>query len=348
MLLVRDLTKRFGATRAVDTVTLEVAEGELVCLLGPSGCGKSTLLRMVAGLTSADDGAIVIDGADVTAQPANRRPTAMVFQSHALWPHMTAERNIGFGLRVRGVPGDAQRARIAAALDLVGLAGFERRYPGEMSGGQAQRVALARCLVVEPRVLLMDEPFSALDAHLRKRLREDLKALQQRLGLTTLFVTHDQDEAMELADRIAVMREGRIEQVDPPSEIYLNPRTLHVARFIGGMNETEVALREGHATWHGISLPLGAPTGTYRGLSRPEDLETSPSGAPFRVERSVDLGAAIRLQMRSSNGDPVSWVTARAAAPDVGTTVSLWPRRLLLYQNDQLVSAATPHLDPAL
>jgi ABC-type Fe3+/spermidine/putrescine transport system ATPase subunit len=152
---------------------------------------------------------------------------------------------------------------------------------------------------------------------------------------------------MELADRIAVMRDGRIEQVDPPSEIYLNPRTLHVARFIGGMNETDVSLRDGRATWHGINLPLRAPDGAYRGLSRPEDLETAPQGAPFRVERSVDLGAAIRLQMRSNGGDAVSWVTARAAAPDVGTTVSLRPRRLLLYRNDQLVSAATPHLDLA-
>jgi putative spermidine/putrescine transport system ATP-binding protein len=214
MLSIRNLSRSFGATKAVDHVSLEVPRGELLCLVGPSGCGKSTLLRMAAGLTSSDSGAILIEGSDVTAIPANRRPTAMVFQSHALWPHMTVERNIGFGLRVRKVPADEQKRRIAAVLDLVGLAGFEKRYPAEMSGGQAQRVALARCLVVEPRILLMDEPFSALDAHLRQKLRDDLKALQRRLGLTTLFVTHDQEEAMEIADRIAVMRSGKIEQAD--------------------------------------------------------------------------------------------------------------------------------------
>lgn len=236
MLDIDAIGKSFNGAPAVTAASFRVGLGELVCLLGPSGCGKSTLLRVISGLTSADTGAIRIDGADVTALQANRRPTAMVFQSHALWNHMNVTQNISFGLRVRGLPKAEIAARTAAVLNLVGLAAFAGRLPSELSGGQAQRVALARCLVVEPKVLLMDEPFSALDAHLRKNLREELKSLQRRLQLTTIFVTHDQEEAMSISDRIVVMNGGIAEQVGTPFEIYNQPHTRFVASFVGTLN----------------------------------------------------------------------------------------------------------------
>ncbi len=342
MLSLKAIHRSFAKTRAVDAVDLTVEEGELVCLLGPSGCGKSTLLRIVAGLVAADAGEVRIDGIDVTRQAANQRPTAMVFQSHALWPHMTVERNIGFGLRVRRITATEQKRRISAVLDLVGLSGFERRYPGEMSGGQAQRVALARCLVVEPRILLMDEPFSALDAHLRRRLRDDLKTLQQRLKLTTLFVTHDQDEAMELADRIAVMREGKIDQIAPPGDIYLMPSSMHVARFIGEMNACELAISNGMADWHGARLRVDAPDGLWQALCRPEDIRPAANGAVMQVGRCVDLGAGLRLSLSDARGHPLKWLVAREDAPDAGAEVKLGPNRLLLYRDGKLVHVVHP------
>ncbi|HEY9347789.1 MAG TPA: ABC transporter ATP-binding protein, partial [Inquilinus sp.] len=223
------LTKRFGDTAAVDRVSLAIGDGELVCLLGPSGCGKSTVLRMIGGFETPSDGRVAIDGADIGALPPNRRPTGMVFQSHALWPHMTVARNIAFGLRLRPLSRGEVGRRVDGVLELVGLTGYGGRYPGQLSGGQQQRVAIARCVVLEPKILLMDEPFSALDAHLRVRLREEVRAIQRRLGLTTVFVTHDQEEAMTLADRIVVMKDGRIEQVGRPGEIYARPETEFVA-----------------------------------------------------------------------------------------------------------------------
>jgi putative spermidine/putrescine transport system ATP-binding protein len=342
MLMLHAVSRQFGATKAVDTVDLTVEEGELVCLLGPSGCGKSTLLRIVAGLVAADSGQLKIDGTDVTRQAANQRPTAMVFQSHALWPHMTVERNIGFGLRVRHIPATEQKRRIAAVLDLVGLSGFEKRYPGEMSGGQAQRVALARCLVVEPSILLMDEPFSALDAHLRRRLRDDFKALQQRLKLTTLFVTHDQDEAMELADRIAVMREGMIDQIAPPGELYLNPQTLHVARFIGEMNDCTMRVSDGVADWHGAKLRIDVPDGIWQALCRPEEIRPAAIGATMQVGRCVDLGSSLRVELADAKGRSIKWLVARDEAPDLGATVNIRPIRLMLYQEGRLAHVVHP------
>jgi putative spermidine/putrescine transport system ATP-binding protein len=342
MLSLRNVNRNFGTTKAVDAVALDVAQGELLCLLGPSGCGKSTLLRIIAGLARADSGNVAIGEEDVTALPANRRPTAMVFQSHALWPHMTVARNVGFGLRVRGIAAAEQRKRIGDVLELVGLAGFEKRYPSQMSGGQAQRVALARCLVVEPRILLMDEPFSALDAHLRQRLREDLKALQQRLGLTTIFVTHDQDEAMQLADRIAVMREGRIEQIDTPSNIYLRPDTLEVARFIGSMNETDVTVSNGLITWHGEKFAAEVDDGNYRALCRPEDVSLVPSGAEASVERIVDLGSSLRLHLRAADGHSLTVIVNRADLPAPNAPVFLRPSHLHLFVDGKRVTTTTP------
>ncbi|MCS7059391.1 MAG: ABC transporter ATP-binding protein [Meiothermus sp.] len=230
------VTKRFGDVRAVDNVSLEVRDGEFFSLLGPSGCGKTTLLRMIAGFDTPDEGRILIGGRDMTGVPPYLRPVNTVFQSYALFPHMNVEQNIAFGLRMKRMPKEEIARRVAWALELVNLSGFEKRRPDQMSGGQRQRVALARALVNEPEVLLLDEPLSALDLKLRQELRVDLMNLQEQLGITFIFVTHDQEEALVMSDRIAVMNKGRIEQLGPTEEIYELPKTAFVARFIGDSN----------------------------------------------------------------------------------------------------------------
>ncbi len=333
MLQIDAISKTYNGAPAVRDATFTVDRGELVCLLGPSGCGKSTLLRVISGLTEADSGSIRIEGVDMTATQANRRPTAMVFQSHALWSHMTVAQNVGFGLRVRGLPRAEIAAKVTAVLDLVGLSSFGKRLPSELSGGQAQRVALARCLVVEPKVLLMDEPFSALDAHLRKSLREELKSLQRRLDLTTIFVTHDQEEAMELADRIVVMQAGRIEQFGPPSALYCDPQTLAVAQFIGAMNTCTTRITQGRANWYGLPLHFGLPDGEVALLSRPEDMVTNPNGAPARVLRVVDLGPMTKVNLMTADGDLMTLTCPRELAPEPGATLTLLPRRLHVFRD---------------
>ena len=338
MLDIIGIEKTFGTTKAVAGATFSVAEGELVCLLGPSGCGKSTLLRMIAGLADQDRGRLVIEGRDVSALAANRRPTAMVFQSHALWNHMTVAQNVAFGLRVRRLPRTEIARKVTEALELVGLAGFDKRRPTELSGGQAQRVALARCLVVEPKVLLMDEPFSALDAHLRKNLREELKHLQRRLKLATIFVTHDQEEAMELADRIVVMSDGRIEQIGPPSELYLGPQTLTVANFIGSMNACDTRVDNGRANWFGASIAVARSDGPAAILCRPEDMKLDGAGAPGQVSRIIDLGPMMRVTATTEGGQPLIWLCSRAAAPEVGDQVKLAPTRLHVYRDGALLA----------
>ncbi len=335
MLEIDAICETLAGTPAVRQVSFTVERGELVCLLGPSGCGKSTLLRVISGLTDAGSGAIRIGGADMTRAPANRRPTAMVFQSHALWSHMNVAQNVGFGLRVRGLPRAGIAAKVAAVLDLVGLSAYGKRLPAELSGGQAQRVALARCLVVEPKVLLMDEPFSALDAHLRKSLREELKSLQRRLNLTTIFVTHDQEEAMELADRIVVMQTGRLEQFASPGSQYRNPQTLGVAQFIGTMNTCTTAISVGQAIWYGMPLRLALPDGEAALLCRPEDLYPAPHGAKARV---IDLGPVTKVSLMTADGDLLTWTCPRDAAPDVDTKITLLPRRLHAFRDGTLMS----------
>ena len=230
---VRDVVKRFGRTVALRGVTLSIERGELFAILGPSGCGKTTLLRIIAGFEIPDEGRVYIGGRDVTDVPPDKRGTVMVFQNWALWPHMTVYENIAFGLRLRKLPEDEVRRRVKWVLELLGLEGFEKRYPGQLSGGQQQRVALARALAVQPQVLLLDEPLSNLDAKLRLKLRGELKKLQRQLGITMVYVTHDQEEAMSLADRMAVMRDGQIEQVGSPTELYRRPGTLFTAVFLG-------------------------------------------------------------------------------------------------------------------
>jgi ABC-type Fe3+/spermidine/putrescine transport system ATPase subunit len=238
-LLLEGLTKRYGDQVAVESLSLAVARGECIALLGPSGCGKTTTLRMVAGFVEPTAGRILLDGADITRVPANRRDTGMVFQSYALFPHMTVRRNVEFGLRCRRLAEDEVRRRTSETLELVGLGALEGRYPRQLSGGQQQRVALARVLVLRPKLLLFDEPLSNLDAKLRVQMRQEIRRLQQEVGITSLFVTHDQDEASAIADRIAVMNAGRLEQAGTPAEVYNEPATRFVADFIGVSNLIE-------------------------------------------------------------------------------------------------------------
>ena len=237
-LSIVDLTKRYaaGLEPAVDRLNMEVEEGHLVALLGPSGCGKTTTLRMVAGLMDPTAGSIVVDGKEITHTPVNKRGMGMVFQSYALFPHMNVEQNVAFGLEMRQIPKAEQKARVAAALDMVQLGHLGKRQTKELSGGQQQRIALARALVVEPTLLLLDEPLSNLDAKLRETMRTEIRSIQQRTRATTLFVTHDQDEALDMADRIAVMNGGLIEQFGSPTDVYERPRTHFVANFIGQAN----------------------------------------------------------------------------------------------------------------
>ncbi len=230
---VVNVHKRFGKTIALRGVTLEVRSHEMFAILGPSGCGKTTLLRVIAGFETPDEGHVYFDGEDVTFKRPDERGAVMVFQNWALWPHMTVYDNIAYGLKLRKLPEKEIRRKVKWVLELVGLQGLEKRYPHQLSGGQQQRVALARALVVEPKVLLLDEPLTNLDAKLRLRLRGELKKIQRKLGITAIYVTHDQEEALAVADRIAIMRAGVIEQVGEPQEVYNNPRTLFTAIFLG-------------------------------------------------------------------------------------------------------------------
>jgi len=233
---LESITKQFGQNTAVDHITLSVEQGEFLTLLGPSGCGKTTILRMVAGFETPSEGIILLDGDDITHRPASKRPMGMVFQSYALFPHMTAEQNIAFGMSIKRLPKDVIARRCAELLELVGLSDKGRSYPHQLSGGQQQRIALARALAVEPKVLLLDEPLSALDAKVRVSLRNEIRSIQQQLKTTAIYVTHDQEEALAISDRIAVMAKGRIEQLDQPEEIYTNPRTVFAATFVGTSN----------------------------------------------------------------------------------------------------------------
>jgi putative spermidine/putrescine transport system ATP-binding protein len=230
------VTRRFGPLTAVDNVSLDVAEGEFLSLLGPSGCGKTTLLRLIAGFEHPDAGRMISNGRDITRLPPQRRNFGVVFQSYALFPHMTVLENVGYGLKVRGVRRETAVARARAALDRVAMSAAENRYPSQISGGQQQRIALARALVIEPEILLLDEPLSALDKNLREEMQVELRQIQQRIGITTIFVTHDQEEALTLSDRVAVMRRGHVLQIDAPRAIYDRPINRFVATFLGTTN----------------------------------------------------------------------------------------------------------------
>ena len=280
---LQDLSRSFGAIRALDGLSLEIVPGELVALLGPSGCGKTTALRIVAGFESADAGSVLVDGKDMLPVPAARRDMGMVFQSYSLFPNMSALDNVAFGLRMRKMAAGKRRQRAAELLDMVGLAAQAQQYPHQLSGGQQQRVALTRALAIEPRVLLLDEPLSALDAKVRLQLREQIRTLQQRLGTTTIFVTHDQEEALSIADRVGVMRQGKLEQIAAPDELYDDPATAFVAEFVGIMNRIPGEMQgDGTVAVLGGTVPVKGSGGSA-GQS-PAEAQTSLGG-----ERSVDV-----------------------------------------------------------
>ncbi len=331
--VLQQITKRFGSITAVDGVSLEVREGEFLTLLGPSGCGKTTTLRLIAGFTRPSRGRIVIGGEDVTDLPPRKRNIGMVFQDYALFPHLTVAENIAFGLRERRAPKPQVPARVRELLTMVRLPGVEHRFPAELSWGQQQRVALARALAYAPRVLLMDEPLGALDLKLRETMQIELHRIQREFGITTIYVTHDQEEAMSLSDRIAVMAEGRLLQVGNPEELYARPVTPFVANFVGKINFLEATVRRRDGRLCVIEVPgeglVGArldesfrPGQAVRLALRPESLQMSRSeeAAPENrlagiVERRRFLGNLSHYFVRTSGGHILIVETPGGAEP---------------------------------
>ena len=328
---LRGLSRFFKETTALKSLSMRAEPGELVVLLGPSGCGKTTALRMLAGLDAPDEGNILIAGKDVTSLPAAKRNIGMVFQSYSLFPNMTARENVEFGLRVRGQKSKERSERSDEMLSLVGLSSMADRFPHQLSGGQQQRVALARALAIKPQLLLLDEPLSALDAKVRAQLREEIRRIQLELGITTFFVTHDQEEALALADRIAVMHQGRLEQLDTPLSVYSSPATEFVAEFVGTVNrlrgvvvdsETvdvelvgKVAYRSGQAMNPGSRVQV---------LIRPESLGVTPAnddGAEV-LSRSF-LGASTKLSIRNPSGNAIVVEVSVAEAAGVADSANV-------------------------
>jgi spermidine/putrescine transport system ATP-binding protein len=337
------LTKRFGDVTAVDGIDLGVAGGEFFSLLGPSGCGKTTTLRLLGGFEQPTAGRILLDGSDVAYTPPHKRNVNTVFQNYALFPHLNVFDNVAFGLRRAKRPRDEVKQRVAKALELVQLSGFERRKSSELSGGQQQRVALARALILNPAVLLLDEPLGALDAKLRKALQIELKALQQEVGITFLYVTHDQEEALTMSDRLAVMNEGRIEQVGAPREVYEDPETLFVADFLGASNlldaiaqgardgGTRVVLDRFELEARGGGSDVSGPA---KIVIRPERVELEPHEAPAgpnrlpgMVERLVYVGNSVQVIVRAATGQALQALvqnTGKGVPYEQGTPVQLY------------------------
>jgi len=336
--LVR-LSKSFGSSVAVDGIDLQIPGGEFFSLLGPSGCGKTTTLRMIAGFEEPTSGEVRLDGDDMAGTPASRRNVHTVFQSYALFPHLTVFNNVAFGLRRQKVAREDVRRRVDEALALVELVGFARRKPAQLSGGEQQRVALARALVLRPAVLLLDEPLGALDAKLRRQLQVELKQLQEQVGITFVYVTHDQEEALTMSDRIAVMNCGRVEQVGRPREVYEEPSTAFVADFLGVSNLMDATVTKRSSAGSGASVLLGEGvqvearagdthvTGPVRVVIRPERVGLEdPSGAgsanrvPGMVQRTVYLGAGTQVSVLLATGHKVTALVQNAADVDPGWT----------------------------
>ncbi len=308
------LRRTYGQVVALDGVDLTIEPGELVALLGPSGCGKTTTLRLLAGLEDADAGTITVAGNEITHVPANKRDMGMVFQAYSLFPHMTVRDNVAFGLRLRRRGKTERHRRAMEMLELVGLTEQAGRYAHQLSGGQQQRVALARALAIQPQVLLLDEPLSALDAKVRAQLRDQIRRIQLEVGITTLFVTHDQEEALAIADRVGVMKEGRIEQLGPPTEIYSRPATAFVAEFVGLTNRLGGEVGGGLVTVRGAALPLvdpGTPDGRVTALVRPEAVSVA-------AHQSLDQGPLVGTVIATTFLGATSRVTV-----DLGDTTVL-------------------------
>ncbi|MGE0718888.1 MAG: ABC transporter ATP-binding protein [Alphaproteobacteria bacterium] len=335
---VAGLVRRFGDTAAVDGIDVAVAPGEFFTVLGPSGCGKTTLLRCVAGILEPDAGRIAIGGRDVTRAPIWDRRIGLVFQSYALFPHLTVAQNVGFGLAMQRVPRAERGPRIARALQTVRLEGYEKRKPAELSGGQQQRVALARAIVIEPDLLLLDEPLSNLDARLREDMRGELVDLQRRVGITTVLVTHDIHEAFALSDRVAVMRAGKVEQIGAPTQLYERPASGFVARFLGPANEWPARIAridQGIAEVTADGMPpahVAAPTGAAAGAAvalilRPERVRVAAGGGAGlagRIDQVAHLGNLVNYRIATDRGPFLAQTPpGRGAALAVGTSVTL-------------------------
>ena len=321
-LSLRGLTKRFGAMTAVEDVTVDIPHGRFVCLLGPSGCGKTTLLRLIAGLEEATSGAVLVAGADQTRVPAHKRNFGMVFQSLALFPHLSVAENVAYPLAIRGVDRATRCARAAELLEMVRLPDLGDRRIHQLSGGQRQRIAIARGLAIDPRVFLLDEPLSALDANLREHMQVELRQLQQRLGVTTIVVTHDQKEALTMADILILMDGGRVQQVGAPMELYRDPANAFVAGFIGNTNLLRGHLRGREMAVAGTTLTLDdgdrikAPDGPVILSVRPEDTRLAAHGVPARVTFLRDLGESVQVVM-DMDGTEVTALFAPRDRPDV-------------------------------
>jgi putative spermidine/putrescine transport system ATP-binding protein len=335
------VSRAFGSFNALSEISLDIARGEFVALLGPSGCGKSTALNCIAGLLATTGGGIYLDERRIDALKPEERGFGMVFQSYALFPHMNVRRNVGFGLKMRGVPRDQAGPRVDAALELVRLSSQEAKLPGQLSGGQQQRVAIARAIVIEPPLVLMDEPLSNLDAKLRLEMRAEIRRIHNQLGSTTIYVTHDQDEALSLADRVVVLRDGRVRQVGRPEELYESPVELDVAEFMGFRNRiagTVVALADGRATIEvsGIRLSGRAAAGLVPGAAavlaaRPDDVTPGPVGLAANVETVEYRGREFVCMARAADGASLVFHAVARPALGAAATLAVDPARAIVY-----------------